>query len=256
MRERMRTGVAGLDDMLRGGFLPQSAILVRGAPGVGKTTLALQFLIHGAVEENEPGLLVTFEEFPESIYRDARSVGWDLRDLEQRGLVRTLFTSPQVFLASLESPVSPLSELLRTYEIKRVVLDSMTHLQKIAGEAEELRQVYSQVVNALKREDITAILLSETANTTALALADPAWQADSSLMFVVDGVVLLGFVEVDSLMCRALTVLKLRGSDHAKEIRRFEIGRGGITIQDRFQGHEGILTGTPRMLPGLRPISG
>lgn len=253
MGKRVGTGITGLDEMLCGGFLPQSAVLVQGAAGVGKTTLGLQFLIHGAVQENEPGLLVTFEEFPESLYRDARSLGWELRDLEERGGVRILLTSPQVFLASLESPGSPLAELIRAHGIKRLVLDSMTHAHKLARSAEELREVNARVVNALKREEITSILLSEAPNTTSLALTDAALQAEGSLLFIVDGVLLLGFVEVDSVMFRALTVLKLRGSDHAKEIRRFEIGPGGIAVLDRFQGHEGVLTGAPRVLPSLRP---
>ncbi|MCK4315446.1 MAG: hypothetical protein KAX24_06720, partial [Anaerolineae bacterium] len=69
--KRVPTGIKGLDEMLDGGLLPGSMVLVRGAPGTGKTSLALQFLIHGAAKHNEPGLLISFEEFPSSLYRDA-----------------------------------------------------------------------------------------------------------------------------------------------------------------------------------------
>ena len=79
--DRVATGIAGLDEMLSGGFIPGSAILLRGAPGTGKTTLALQYLLHGA-RNGEPGLLISFEEFPQSLHRDAASLGWDLNELE------------------------------------------------------------------------------------------------------------------------------------------------------------------------------
>ena len=79
MGDRTSTGIMGLDEMLRGGLPSGSTVLIQGAPGVGKTTFGLQFLYHGATKANEAGLLVTFEEFPESIYRDALNLGWDLR---------------------------------------------------------------------------------------------------------------------------------------------------------------------------------
>ena len=69
--KRATTGIKGLDDMLNGGFVPGSMTLLRGAPGTGKTSLGLQYLIHGAKKKNENGLLISFEEFPSSLYRDA-----------------------------------------------------------------------------------------------------------------------------------------------------------------------------------------
>jgi circadian clock protein KaiC len=101
MSERVKTGIAGLDEMLAGGLMKGSAVLIKGAPGTGKTTLALQFLHHGASVENEAGLLVTFEEFPHSLHRDAQSLGWDLQALEAERKLKVIFTSPRVFLSSL-----------------------------------------------------------------------------------------------------------------------------------------------------------
>jgi circadian clock protein KaiC len=244
MSKRAKTGIVGLDDMLAGGLVPGSAILVKGAPGTGKTTLGLQFLHHGATQEDEPGLLVTFEEFPYSLHRDARSLGWDLRSLEDARKLRIIFTSPRVFLSSLESPTSPLNRTIMEWDIQRVMLDSITHFTRLTTNPSELRNIYNKVVNGLKREGVTSILTSEGAT---MGLDE---QEKGRLSFVVDTIILLRYVEIESAMQRALLVLKMRGSDHAKGIRRFEIGSEGIRITGPFEGREGLLTGSPHRVPG------
>jgi circadian clock protein KaiC len=246
MSERVKTGIAGLDEMLAGGLMKGSAVLIKGAPGTGKTTLALQFLHHGASVENEAGLLVTFEEFPHSLHRDAQSLGWDLQALEAERKLKVIFTSPRVFLSSLESPTSPLNRTMREWNVQRVVLDSITHFTRLTTEPTDLRNIYNKVVNGLKREGTTAMLTSEGATVGSDT------QERGRLSFVVDNIILLRYVEIESAMQRALLVLKMRGSDHAKEIRRFEIDKGGIRITGRFEGQEGILTGSPRRVPDWR----
>ena len=94
--ERVKTGIKGLDDMLAGGFLAETANLVEGAPGTGKTTLGMQFIYNGITQFNEPGLIMTFEEFPQQYYRDAETFGWDFRGLEQADKLRVIMTSPEV----------------------------------------------------------------------------------------------------------------------------------------------------------------
>ena len=238
-RQRMTTGIAGLDSMLRGGLLESSAVLVSGAPGAGKTTLGLQFLITGAAQ-GEQGLLVTFEEFPATLVRDAKALGWDLNALEAEGKLRLLFTSPEVFLKSLQSPDSPLSETFRNSAPRRVVVDSAAHFQRLTSDPVELREIYNTLVNGLKREGMTCLLLDETAR-----LLGPQSQAMDSLPFLVDAILLMRYVEVASTMQRAIAILKMRGSAHAKEIRKFSIGPGGIQIGEPFSGQEGILSGSP-----------
>jgi circadian clock protein KaiC len=144
MNKRVKTGIAGLDEMLAGGLLEGSAVLVKGAPGTGKTTLGLQFLHHGVTQENQAGLLVTFEEFPHSLHRDAQSLGLDLTSLEEARKLKIIFTSPRLFLASLESPTSPINRTLMEWNVKRVVLDSITHFTRLTTEPTELRNLYSK----------------------------------------------------------------------------------------------------------------
>jgi circadian clock protein KaiC len=229
-----------MDGMLGGGFLPGSVVLLRGAPGTGKTSLALQFLIHGATEREEPGLLISFEEFPSSLYRDAAGLGWDLKELEISGRLHLMFTSPEVFLASLREPDSTINQLILSADIRRVVLDSVSHFNRLTADQQELRQVYASVANALRREQVTSILLGEEGR------AEFQHADRGGLSFIVDTIILMRYVEIESAMQRALVVLKMRGSDHAKDIRRYGIGPGGVKLLETFTGREGLLSGIPR----------
>ena len=233
---RVATGVPGLDEMLSGGLIPGSSVLLRGAPGCGKTSLGLQFLVYGA-RNNDPGLFISFEEFPASIHRDAESLGWNLAELEEAGQLHLMFTTPQVLLDSLASPQSALARLMMDGGIQRVVLDSVTHFSRLTDDPVKLRAIYNTVVNGLKREGVTTLLLGEESRSP-----DPR-QERGKLSYVVDGIIMLRYVEVESAMQRAIVVLKMRGVDHAKEIRRAEIRRGGMVVTDTFEGRENILSG-------------
>jgi circadian clock protein KaiC len=239
-RERAPLGIPGLDKMLDGGLLSGSIALVQGAPGTGKTTLGMQFLYHGVVDRDEAGLMITFEQFPHTLYRDALAHGWNMRELEQAGKLRVVFTSPQVFLSSLQSPISPINSAIRDMNVKRAVIDSSTQFQTLTSDPVELRAHYNHLINGLRREGITSLLLSEDSGP------DFVRGDHGRLAFVVDSVILMRYVEIDSVMQRAVAVLKTRGSDHSKAIRRFEIKTGGIAVHEAFKGREGLLSGTPR----------
>jgi circadian clock protein KaiC len=246
VRKRIKTGIVGLDEMLSGGLFEGSATLIRGAPGTGKTTLGMQFLYSGITDENERGLLVSFEEFPFSLHRDALSFGWDLRKLEKEEKLRLIFTSPNIFLSSLQSPESPLNRTIQEWDVRRVVLDSISHFTRMTRDSRELRDIYNNAINGLKREGVTAVLTSEDSGTRL------STEEQGRLSFIVDNIILMHYVEIDSAMQRAILVLKTRGSDHAKEIRCFELQKGGIVVGTKFEGREALLTGSPRSI-GLRP---
>lgn len=242
MTNRVRTGVPGLDEMLSGGFLEGSTVLLLGAPGTGKTTLGLQFLYNGIVQENEPGLFITFEEFPYALLRDAQGHKWDLRALEEANKLRIIFTSPQILLTSLQSASSPLNRTIREWDVRRIVLDSITHFTRMTSDPNRLREICGTVINGLKRERVTSILTSET--QTGLLNLD-----QDKLGYVVDTILMTRYVEVDSALQRAIMVLKMRGSEHASGIYQFEIQQGGVQVTHSFEGLQGLLTGIPRHTP-------
>lgn len=234
--KRVATGIAGLDEMLNGGFIPGSAVLVRGAPGTGKTTLAFHYLMQGA-EQGEPGLMVSFEEFPESLYRDAESLGWDLKGLEAQNKLHLIFTSPGVLLRDIETGSGPVSRLLHTHRIQRVVLDSLTHFIRLTDDPHELRHTYNRIINGLKREGVTPVFLGEE------AAIDQKDEDRGRLSFIVDCIVMMRYLEIESAIERAIFVLKMRSSSHDTAIHSYTISEGGITVGPVLEGHSGLLSG-------------
>ena len=89
----IRTGITGLDDILRGGFPRNNVLLVEGAAGTGKTLLGLEFVYRGITEHHEPGIIVTFEVSPWKLIRDAVAFGWDLEGLQEQNHLKIIFTS-------------------------------------------------------------------------------------------------------------------------------------------------------------------
>ena len=241
--ERVKTRIPGLDEMLCGGFLPRTANLVEVAPGTGKTTLGMQFSYHGIVACGEPGLILTFEQFPQQYYNDAAGFGWDFRQLERDGKLRVVMTSPEVSRSDLEQVGGRIERLVQEIGAKRILVDSLSHFARLGEESTQLRSTVYGFVNGLKREGLTAVLTRESA-----ALLGEAESTDDALTFLVDSYILLRYVEIESAVHKALLVLKMRGSNHDKGIRQFEITARGVEVRATFEGREGIMSGSPRRM--------
>jgi len=242
--DRVKIGIKGLDEMLNGGLLPETANLVEGAPGTGKSTLGMQFIYNGITEFNEPGLIMTFEEFPQQYYHDAEAFGWNFRQLEQADKLRVIMTSPEVGKADLERMGGRIETLTREIGAKRILVDSLSHFERLTDDPAALRNILFGFVNSLKREGLTSILTRES--NTFIGESESA--EEDAAAFMVDSYIMLRYVEIESAIRKALLVLKLRGSDHAKDIRQFEITPTGIEVRSKFEGREGIMSGSPRRM--------
>lgn len=234
---RVKTGILELDEMLHGGFMRGDAVMLAGAAGTGKTTLALQYLVNG-VKMGEPGVYVTFEELPDQIYRDAMNFGWDLRALEEQNMFRLVCTSPDVMLEAGESNI--IDESVKDIQPKRLVVDSLSHLEMFV-EKGNLRMEAYRLIMHLKNKGLSSILLWESPQITGSTFT----VTDVGMSFLVDGIVLLKPVEIESSMRKALVVLKLRGSDHDKKLREFQITKSGVKIEGAFTNYQGLISGAP-----------
>lgn len=214
------SGVTGLDKLLYGGFYYNSSILLEGVPGAGKTTIGLQFIYQGIIDNKEPGIVITFEEFPEQLYRDAKNFGWNLRQLEEENMLRVICTSPGLIL-DRESGL--LESAVREIGAKRLLLDSITQLSLGVSDHYERRKAVYSMCAGLKRMELTAILVKEIEH----------YNISGEIPFeeyIVDTVVRLHFDESFNQRKRYLEILKSRGKDFISGKHAFSIGARGINI--------------------------
>jgi circadian clock protein KaiC len=241
---RVMTGIDGLDELLYGGLLEGDVFVLAGAPGTGKTNLGLQFLYEGATRYNEPGMLITFEEFPERIYRDAANFGWDLPKLEKANKLKVVFTSPHLLQQDLLSEEGVFAEMLREIGARRVVVDSITHFESLSGLHDTRREALYGLMNALKREGLTSLLLRELLREQEMGNAPED--------FLADGLMLLTQERVEGQRMRFLEVLKSRGTAHVQARSLFVFKEDGLQIIPAsrsafFRFDEAASTGLPSL---------
>lgn len=223
---RLPTGIDALDDLLHGGLPAGNSVLVQGAPGTGKTVLGMQFLQAGIERFGHPGLLVTFEEHPARLLRDARALGWDFEGHERSRCLLPVFTSPEAFLRELAA--DSYGRLMDEYRIQRVVVDSLTQFECYESGGEHTRVRFERVVNALRREGLSVLMTRETDTREAPFPVTPE-------EYLADTVIQLEYVRSvetrDGRRVRLLEVLKHRGSAHSSSPHPFKIAEGGLHLE-------------------------
>jgi len=236
---RIKTGIPGLDEKLGGGFLQGDAVMVAGSAGTGKTILGMQYLVNGITQFGDRGIYVTFEQLPDQIYRDAMSFGWDLRKMEEENKLRLVCTSPNLLLETEGEYI--LDEPIKEIQPRRLVIDSLSHFTMFVPENELRREMY-RLIMYLKTKGLSSLLTWESPQLIGESFS----VTEVGLSFLVDCILLLKFVEIESQMRKALVILKMRGSDHGKQLREFEITSEGIKLTAPFTEYEALLSGSPR----------
>ncbi|CAH2800232.1 MAG: Circadian clock protein KaiC [uncultured Paraburkholderia sp.] len=233
--DRLRSGIDGIDDVLGGGFTPHRMYLVEGAPGTGKTTLALQFLLKG-IEEGQTGLYITLSETRSELISVADSHGWDLSQFHILELLSDEGLDPQFEQSVLHPAEVELGETVRNVirqvdEIKpaRIVLDSLSELRLLSQNA--LR--YRRQILALKRyfatRECTVLLLDD--NTS-----DPS---DIQLHSIAHGVITLDNLVHDyGGNRRRVRIAKMRGIKFREGYHDFLLDTGGIKVFPRLVAAE------------------
>jgi circadian clock protein KaiC len=232
----LSTGIAGLDDILRGGFPQKCLYLITGQPGTGKTTLAMQFLLEGA-KRGERCLYVTLSETKHEIDTVARSHDWDLSQIHITELIPsegdlsvdaqlTVFNPSEIELGeTTEALIAAVNE----HRPHRVVIDSLSELRLIAQQA--LR--YRRQVLALKQffggHDCTVLMLDDRTGGTE----------DDHLQSIAHGVVMLEqLANQFGAERRRLRVTKMRGVAFRGGFHDFAIRRGGLDVFPRLVASE------------------
>jgi circadian clock protein KaiC len=230
----VKTGIQGLDSILLDGIPRTNVILVQGVTGSGKTLLGMEFIYHGIVQYNEPGLIVVFETSPDKLIRDAAEFGWSLDEMQQQKKLQIIFTSPQVFDQELRSPDSLLLETASEMGAKRIFVDGFGLLVPDPGGGNAMRGGYrellQQLMESLSRENLTAMLSLEIGGgPSSIATVDAA-------DFLADTVIQLGRGRHGRRVRRSLEVLKSRGQDFEAGEHTLQITSGrGLEIFRRVQ---------------------
>ena len=216
---KLKTGIPGLDNILKGGFLGNSAVLISGGPGTGKSLMGMQFLVEGA-KNKEPGLCILYDTEAEEFLNYADSLGIPVREYEKKGLI-TILKEPVVVrrVAPLASPVS----LIKQKNIRRVVLDSLTMFSYLhVLDDRDYRMKILDFLRAMKN-----VTLLATAEASASNLDEANFKAED---FLFDGLIFLTKVRQDAAFERVLHVSKMRGQDHLMNVYPFSIEMGGVKV--------------------------
>jgi len=230
IRARVPSGIKNFDSLVQGGFEKDSTNLIVATSGSGKTIFSMQFLIEG-IRREENCLYITFEEKKEEFYSNMKEFGWNLEKLEKQGKFFFLEYTPEKVKTMLEEGGGTIETLVLTKKIKRIVIDSLTSFGLLFENDLEKRKSAIELFNMLRKWDCTSVLTYERD-----PLKDPK-TTSRVLEFESDSIIILYFVRDRKSRGRFLEILKMRGTNHSKQIWPFEIEKGGIAVKkNSFKG--------------------
>ena len=217
----------GLYHVLKGGLRRNSSILVTGAPGTGKTILALQFIFYGARDHNENGIFISTEESLEVLEQSAKNLGMDIKSMVDK---RKIFfvQKPIATLKGGLSSIKGLVEAIKKNNVKRVALDSLIFFEylypRFDGNRMEFRRQVLMFMQEMKKANVTFLVVSERSVTDFDRLTY------DMMDFVFEGIILLSRIRKGSYFERVLTVAKIRGQDHSLDVYPVTIGTDGLKV--------------------------
>jgi circadian clock protein KaiC len=245
-------GVEALDTLIGGGIFDGSTTMVVGVSGVGKTVLGTQLLIEGAIKQEKTGLLISLDEHPAQIMRNASTIGLDLESQVKAGTIQILFESPQEL--DVDAHYSKIVKLIEAHDVQRLVIDGMTSYSTALADKSIYRDFFHALVAYSKNRLMTTFFNYE--NPEFLGIS--SYMPDFPVSSIVDNLILLSLVELNSSLHRCLTVVKARGSQHSFESREYVIGQGGLRLLPQnesplagqsFSTYSSILSRAPTRLP-------
>jgi len=227
-RGRAKTGIAGLDKIIAGGFTRNSINVISGGTGAGRSTLGMQFLINGAQKFKEPGLFISFDENKRTMTANMKSYGWDLAAMERDKKFVFIEYPPQEIEHFL-SQEGVIRDLIDAMGIERIVIDSITPFALQFPNEDERRKGLIKLTDKLRKWGCTVVIIAEEAegshqNTGAVP------KTKAGIEMLADSQIHLYNVQVKGERKRGMEVVKMRGTPHGNKIVPFEIGKNGVTV--------------------------
>ena len=223
LNERVSSGVARLDEMLSGeGYYRGSTVLLSGTAGTGKTTLAAHF-VNAACGRGERCLYFLFEESPAQLMRNMRSVGINLQQWVERGLLQIHADRPSRF--GLETHLNSMQRTVRQFKPTVTVTDPITNLLTV-GTQSDVRSMLTRVIDYLKMETVTGVF------TSLSSVRREIEATDAEISSLMDTWIVLNISEENRKRRRWLSVLKSRGMSHSNSVREYVLNNTGLQILD------------------------
>ncbi|MEQ9235701.1 circadian clock protein KaiC [Coleofasciculus sp. E2-BRE-01] len=237
--ERISSGIERLDTMLGGeGYFRGSSILITGTAGTGKTTLAAHFA-EATCRRGERCLYFAFEEAPQQIIRNMQSVGINLPEFVNQGLLRFQARRPTAY--GLEMHLVQIHSLIKKFQPTVVIIDPMSNLT-MGGTLLQAKAFLFRLIDLLKFQQITVFL------TNLIQGGIPVEQTEIGVSSLMDTWLEVRFVESNGERNRVFFILKSRGMEHSNQVRELKLTKQGVELVDVYLGEGMVLTGTARRI--------
>jgi circadian clock protein KaiC len=228
-----------LDAILGGGLPRDTATLIAGSGGIGKTLLALTFVAAGA-NDGERSLFYSFSEPPGNLIARARRMGLELQPYLDQGLIHIDYPPP--IEADADELVQGLLDLVAKYRCTRLVVDGLLELEEAVSTPERLRPFFIALLVRLRASGVTSIFTKQISKIVGPELDF----SDTTIAAIAENLIFLRNVELDGKLHRLLSVMSLRDSEFDSSFREFTITEGGFQVLRPVNSAEGLLTGRAR----------
>ena len=234
--------------MLDGGVREGDSVLIAGSSGTGKSVLATQFIAEG-IRQGEPGIVAVFEERPQAYAERATSLGLDLESPQKEEKLAILYLRPLDL--SVDETMHSILDAVQKIGAKRLVIDSLAGFEMALspGFRADFRESLYRMIFALTGIGVTILSTVEVDESfTEFPFSTYA------ISFLTDDIVRLRYVSIDGQLRKIMAVIKMRGGNHAKDIREYEITSKGMVILDkRLTNYQGLISGIPVRLDRAGP---
>jgi KaiC domain protein len=223
MADKVATGAKGLDDMLKGGIPKGHVVAVIGSFGTGKTTLATQFVVQG-LANGEKAIFISLEEDEGSVIASAEAFGWDLNKYIGSKALHIVQLTPDDMKSSVQKIRSDLPDKIQQFGATRIAMDSVSLFSMLFESPLEQRTSLFQLARTIKASGATSMFTAEAGQGKG--------SRDGLVEYVADGVIFLRLYEDErnSTVQPVIQILKMRRTEHMRQMRPYTIGASGITV--------------------------
>ena len=242
LQHRLTTGVQELDEMMGGGIPSGYSVLLAGPSGAGKTVLSNGFILEG-IRRGEPGVIAVFEKRPQD-YLQTTPHGEDFQKLIKDKKLEVVYVRPLDL--SIDETLAAIQQAVQRVGARRAVIDSLSGLELALAPTfrEDFRESLYRMVGALTGMGVTVMSTVELPDSFTILQFSP-----HGIAFLSDAILMQRYLEIDGELRRAISVVKVRGSQHSKELREYEISaHGKLVLGKSLKAYKGLLTGSPTLI--------